>query len=378
MKKTVIMLALFAACCGIVGAAPLSARDEDGAPVAANGYAAMDEKGVLEPFRFMRRPVGDRDLLVEILYCGVCHSDIHEAVNDWNYTRYPNVPGHEIVGKVIRAGKNAALFKVGDCVGVGGTVVSCGECEMCLAGKEHLCVAPPSPPAEYPVAVGGYSDKIVVDERYAVRLPKDAPLEKLGPLMCAGITVYSPLKANVKPGDKVAVAGFGGLGHLAVRYAVAFGAEVTVFDVSEEKRQAALDFGAKRYVNVTRPEFGEVAERFDYVLTTIPVRYDVAPYLRMLKTGGELLLVGLPAEKDGPFVSIHDMPFGTRLSKWLMGSVRETQEMTDFSLTNGILPQVEVIPVQRINEAFRNVREGKVQFRYVIDMKSLGQSAPAD
>ena len=354
--------------CGICGTAEIMAQD---APIPVKGYAAMDEKSELVPYRFNRRPVGDRDLLVEILYCGVCHSDIHEAANDWHYTVYPNVPGHEIVGRVIRTGKDASKFHVGDYIGIGGTVTSCGECGMCRAGKEHLCTAVPAPPAEYPVAIGGYADKIVVDERYGIHIPQDAPMEKIGPLMCAGITVYSPLKANVKPDDKVAIAGFGGLGHMAVRYAVALGADVSVFDVSEEKRQAALQFGAKQYVNVTKPEFQEVEERFDYILTTIPSRYDIAPYLRMLKTGGELLLVGLPAEKDGPFISIHDMPFGTSISKWLMGSIGETQEMVDFSLANGILPQVEVIPIQQVNEAFRKVQEGKVQFRFVIDMKSI-------
>lgn len=346
--------------------------------IIAEGYAAMDERGELVPYRFPRRPVGERDLLVEILYCGVCHSDIHEAANDWHYTQYPNVPGHEIVGKVIRTGEGTSLFRVGDYIGIGGTVVSCGECDMCLAGKEHLCVAPPTPPAEYPVAIGGYSDKIVVDERYGIHIPKDAPLEKIGPLMCAGITVYSPLKARVKQGDKVAIAGFGGLGHMAVHYAVALGAEVSVFDVSEEKRPFAQQFGAKQYINVTRPEFHDVKNRFDYILTTIPSRYDIAPYLRMLKPEGELLLVGLPAEKDGPLINIHDIPFGARISKWLMGSIRETQEMVDFSLAYGIMPQVEVIPIQQINEAFRKVQEGKVQFRYVIDMKSIGHSQSKD
>lgn len=343
-------------------------------PIHAKGYAVMDNHSKLVPYNFDRRPVGNRDILVKILYCGICHSDIHEAANDWNYTSYPNVPGHEMVGKVIQIGKDVTRFRKDDYIGVGGTVTSCGECEMCKSGKEQLCTAPPVPHADYPILLGGYSNKIVVDERYGIHIPEGAPIERIGPLMCAGITTYSPLKATVKKGDKVAIAGFGGLGHMGVQFAVALGADVIVFDIAEDKREMALEFGAKKYVNVSHPEeLSGVTERFDYILTTIPTGYDLNPYLNLLKPEGELLIVGLPALKDAFMIDVHSMPFGTRISKWLMGGIKETQEMVDFSIEHHILPEVKVIPVQQVNEAFQSVKEGKVHFRYVIDMNTLNE-----
>lgn len=339
----------------------------------AKGYAAMDDKGQLVPYEFERRSMGDNDLLVEILYCGICHSDVHDVFNDWGITTFPTIPGHEMVGKVTRTGKDVSRFKVGDYVGVGATVIPCGKCETCQSGKEQFCADIPTDEDGNMVSVGGYSDKIVIDEHFGIKIPADAPVEKLGPLMCAGITVYSPLKAaGIKKGDKVAIAGFGGLGHLAVQYAVAFGAEVTVFDLTEEKRPLASQLGAVKYVNVTHPEEMEgMNGTFDYILTTITTRYEPVQYLNMLKTGGELLIVGLPANSDAPDININAIPFGTRISKWLMGGIPETQEVMDFSIEHGIYPMVEVIPIQQVNEAFQNVKDGKVHFRYVIDMKSL-------
>ena len=339
--------------------------------VSSNGYAAMDESGKLVPYKFERRAVGQNDVLLKIMYSGVCHSDIHDAHNDWGFTVYPTVPGHEIVGKVIEKGDSVTRFQVGDILGVaGGTINSCGECEMCQAGEEQYCTNPNiHEDGHNVVELGGYSDNIVVNERLCVRIPANAQIEKVAPLMCAGITVYSPLKSAVKKGDKVGIAGFGGLGHMALQYAVAFGAEATVFDITEEKRELALQMGAKRYVNVNRHEdLADIISDFNYIITTIPASYDILQYLNMLKTGGELMIVGLPSLKDAPSIPILAMPFGRKISKWLMGGVKETQEMVDYSVKNGIYPRVELIPIEQVNEAFQNVIDGKVHSRYVIDM----------
>lgn len=336
-------------------------------------YAAMDESGIQVPYEYNRRPVGDHDVLADILYCGICHSDVHEACNDWNYTTYPNVSGHEMVGRVVRVGKDVTRFRVGDYIGIGAVQASCMKCEQCKANNEQYCSHEDGMGFGDVASTCGFSDKMVVDEHFGITIPKDAPIEKLGPLMCAGITVYSPLKAaHIKKGDKVAIAGFGGLGHLAVRYAVAFGADVTVFDRTEEKRSLAASLGAKGYVNVNNSEEMNIKPgTFDYVLSTIPTRYDPVQYMNMLKVGGEFILIGLPATSETPSININSIPFGIRITKPLMGGIAETQEVMDFSIEHGIYPMVEVIPVTKMNEAFQNVKDGKVHFRYVVDMKTM-------
>ena len=341
--------------------------------IRVKSYAAMDERGIQVPYEFSRRPVGDHDVLVEILYCGICHSDVHEAFNDWGYTVYPNVSGHEMVGRVERIGKDVSRFKVGDYIGVGAVQSSCRRCEMCKSGKEQYCTHEGETGGNDTQPTCGFSSKTVVDEHYGIVIPKDAPIEKLGPIMCAGITVYSPLKAaNLKKGDKVAIAGFGGLGHMAVQYAIAFGAEVTIFDRTEEKRSLAMEMGAAHYVNVVHPEEMEGWQgKFDYVLTTIPTHYDPVQYLNMLRTGGEMMIVGLPATSEAPDININAIPFGVHISKWLMGGIAETREVMDYSIKNKIYPMVEVIPVQQMNDAFQKVKDGEVHFRYVVDMKTL-------
>ncbi len=364
MKSSVVFLTSLLLA-GIVAA--------QGEPIQAKGYAALNAEGKLVPHKFNRRAVGDRDLLVEILYCGICHSDVHEAFNDWGFTSYPVVPGHEMVGRVLQTGKQTTRFKSGEYIGIGATLNSCGQCAQCKAHKEQYCANVPVDADSTPVGIGGYSDKIVIHEDYGVKIPADAPLEKLGPIMCAGITVYSPLKAaKLTKGDKVVIAGFGGLGHLAVQYAVAFGAEVTVFDRTEAKRELAAKLGAIKYINTANPpEMEGMNGTFDYILTTIPTHYDPVQYLNMLKVGGELMIVGLPPAAEAPLININAIPFGVKISKWMMGGIAETQEAMDFSLQHKIYPMVEVTPIQKVNEAFQNVKEGKVHFRYTIDMKTL-------
>ncbi len=364
MKATIVSLA------ALLLAGNLMAQNE---PVQVKGYAALNAEGRLVPYEFKRRAVGEHDLLVELLYCGICHSDVHEAFNDWGFTVYPAVPGHEMVGRVVQAGKQTTRFKPGDYIGIGATLNSCGKCAMCQSHKEQYCADVPPDADSTPVGIGGYSDRMVIHENYGIKILANAPLEKLGPIMCAGITVYSPLKAaNIRKGNKVAIAGFGGLGHLAVQYATVFGAEVTVFDRTEEKRELAAKLGAVKYVNVGNPREMEGMNRmFDYILTTIPTHYDPVQYLNMLKVGGELMIVGLPATAEAPSININAIPFGVKISKWMMGGIAETQEVMDFSLQHKIYPMVEVTPIQQVNEAFKKVKDGKVHFRYVIDLKTL-------
>lgn len=340
-------------------------------------YAATDPSAPLTPYEFERRSLNDDDILIEILYSGICHSDIHTVKGDWGQVAYPLVPGHEIVGKVVKAGKNVTKFKVGDYAGVGCMVNSCGECYYCKAGEEQYCTKG----ATYTYSSkegdgytqGGYSNNIVVREAFAITIPKDAPLEKIAPLLCAGITTYSPLKYNkVKAGDKVAVAGFGGLGHMAVQYAVKMGAEVTVFDITEDKREAAAKLGAVRYVNTKNADESKDLEgTFDLILSTIPVSFSVESYLSMLKVDGTMVLIGVPAIKDMPSVQTWALQGRKKIYGALIGGIRETQEMMDYSVANNIYPMVEIIPIQQVNEAYKNVLAGKVQFRYVIDISSL-------
>jgi uncharacterized zinc-type alcohol dehydrogenase-like protein len=320
-------------------------------------------------------------VLIETLYAGICHSDIHHAHEDWRKETYPMVPGHEIAGLVVQVGKNVSKFKVGDYAGVGCLVNSCGECEYCKKGDEQYCDKRVLTYASKDIfhnnelTQGGYSNNIVVSEKFTIKIPKTAQLEKVAPLLCAGITTYSPLKfTHVKKGDKVAIAGFGGLGHMAVQYAVAFGAEVTVFDITENKRQDALKMGAVKYVNVRNPEeLKGLDSSFRVIISTIPAKYDPAMYLKMLKMDGDMVVLGLPAKENTPSVDIGTMIWQARRKIYgsQIGGISETQEMLDYSVANNIYPKVEIIPIQKLDEAYRKVLDGEVRFRYVIDMKSL-------
>lgn len=351
--------------------------------VHTQGYALFAKDGKFTPYEFTRHAVGDNDVLIKILYAGICHSDLHHAREEWRDETYPMVPGHEIAGQVVRIGKNVTKFKVGDYAGVGCMVNSCGQCKFCKRGEEQYCDKRVLTYAAKDIyhggelTQGGYSDNIVVSENFAVKVPQNAQLDKVAPLLCAGITTYSPIKfTHVKKGDKVGVAGLGGLGHMAVQYAVALGAEVTVFDITEEKRQDALAMGAVNYVDINNPEeLKGLDNSFRVILSTIPAKYDPAMYLKMLELDGELVILGLPSKENTPSVAISSLIWSARRKIYgsQIGGIPETQEMLDYSVTNNIYPRVEIIPVQKIDEAYQKVLAGEVKFRYVIDMRTLNK-----
>ena len=341
----------------------------------------MDKQGILQPYEFERRAVGDHDILIEIMYSGICHSDIHQARSEWGESIYPMVPGHEIAGRVAAVGKDVTKFKVGDMAGVGCMVNSCGECEHCRKGEEQYCdngktvYTYNSREWDGTPTLGGYSNNIVVTEDFALKIPEGADMKRIAPLLCAGATTYSPLRfTGVKKGDKIAVAGFGGLGHLAVQYAVSFGAEVTVFDISDEKRADALRMGAKQYVNVNNPaEIKELGNSFRVIISTIPTNFDVEQYVNMLKVDGELVLIGMPSHDQLPMLNVEALRMRKKVMGTLIAGIPETQEMLDYSVAHNIYPEVEMLEAdaEAINRAYRNVVDGKVKFRYVIDMGTL-------
>lgn len=346
--------------------------------IPAKGFAVFSKTDTFKPFTFSRHPVGANDILIEILYAGICHSDIHSARSEWKEGIYPMVPGHEIAGRVVAVGAKVTKFKVGDYAGVGCMVNSCGECEACKKSQEQFCQKKQTIFTydcldcfhDNEPTYGGYSNNIVVSEKFAINVPKDAPLDKVAPLLCAGITTYAPLKfSNVKAGDKVAVAGFGGLGSMAVKYAIKMGAEVYVFARNELKKQDALDMGVSGFYTSTRG----VKERFDLIISTIPTAYDVHSYLNLLKFGGEMAIVGLPPRECSPKIDTMSLVFdaGKKVYGSLIGGIAQTQEMLDFSLKHKIYPEIEVISVEQINEAYEKLTNGKARFRYVIDMKTL-------
>ena len=349
---------------------------QSGARISSKGYAVADKNAKFKAFSFTRHPLGERDILIEILFAGICHSDIHSAKSEWAQGIYPMVPGHEIAGRVIAVGKGVKKFKVGDYAGVGCMVNSCGKCDACKASREQFCSnvvftynckdgfhgGEPT--------YGGYSDNLVVSEDFAVTVPANAPLDKVAPLLCAGITTYSPLKfSKVKSGSRVGVAGFGGLGVMAVKYALKMGAEVSVFARNKKKEQDALRLGAKALY--TTDKLGEVRERFDLIISTIPTAYEPMDYVRLLDFGGELCIVGLPPTSVMPSISLNSFVYVAhrRVYGSIIGGMKETQEMLDFSLKHGIYPETEIITAAQIDEAYENLTSGRAKFRYVIDTK---------
>jgi alcohol dehydrogenase (NADP+) len=352
--------------------------------IPTQGLAVFEKNGKFQPYQFSRHAMGDHDIHIKILYAGICHSDLHHVRAEWGKEEFPMVPGHEIVGKVVKVGKNVTKFKKGDYAGIGCMIGSCRACEACKHDHEQYCEQ--GPVMTYhgidrynnnEHTQGGYSKDYVVAEDFAIKISSHAQMEKVAPLLCAGITTYSPIKfAGVKKGDKVGVAGFGGLGHMAVQYAVAIGAEVTVFDITEDKREDAHKLGVKRYVNVTDTEdMKNLNNSFDFIISTIPTQYDMNMYLKMLKYDGQMAIVGLPAFATMPTISLDKFIWhgNRKIFGSQIGGIKETQEMIDYSIKNNIYPQVQKINAEGklIDEAYQNIIDGKVKFRYVIDISTL-------
>ncbi|MCH5322282.1 MAG: NAD(P)-dependent alcohol dehydrogenase [Helicobacter sp.] len=349
-----------------------------GMRVPAVGYAVKSKDSRFEKFNFTRHSMGERDIVIEILFAGICHSDIHSARSEWHEGIYPMVPGHEIAGRVIAVGDKVTKFKVGDYAGVGCMVNSCGECEACKRSQEQFCQRGQCVFTydckdcfhDNEPTYGGYSNNIVVSEKFAICVPQDAPLDKVAPLLCAGITTYSPLKfSQIKKGDRVGVAGFGGLGMMAVKYAIAMGASVYVFARNKNKEKEALQMGAKQLFDSTK----NVEQMFDFIISTIPTAYDPMEYVNLLKYGGELAIVGLPPTEVCPNINLANLVFsgGRKVYGSIIGGIKETQEMLDFSLKHKIYPETQIIRANQIDEAYTNLTTGKAKFRYVIDMKTL-------
>ena len=347
----------------------------------ARGYAAHSHTDPLIPYEFERRAVGPDDVRIEILYSGICHSDLHQARDDWGGSIYPMVPGHEIIGRVVGVGPGVSRFAVGDRVGVGCLVASCRECEQCLAGQEMFCTQ--SSVGTYGAwdrfhgerTQGGYSTSVVVAEDFVLRIPQGQDPAAAAPLLCAGITTYSPLvAAGVGPGSTVAVAGLGGLGHLAVKIAAALGADVTVFTTSPAKASDARELGAGDVVLSTEPgALDAAAGRFDVVIDAIAAPHDINAYLRTLRPGGRLVQVGLPPTGDaGQSVDASLLVRGgLSLVGSKIGGIPQTQEMLDFCAEHGVATQIELVTEPELNGAWDRMVAGDVKYRFVLDVASL-------
>ncbi len=346
--------------------------------LSTKSYAVKEAKNKLEPFLIQRREPGPNDVLIDIAYCGICHSDIHQARNEWGSGRYPMVPGHEIAGKVLRAGPAVSRFKAGDAVGVGRFVDSCRECEGCRDGFEQFCDKGVSwtyngtEQDGKTLTHGGYSSQITVDENYVLKIPPSISLAHAAPLLCAGITTYSPLRYfKVVPGQKVGIVGFGGLGHMAVKLAAAMGAEVTVFSTSSAKEADAKRFGAKDFLISKDPKnFEPLAGKFNFILDTVSAPHDLNSYLNLLRRDGTMALVGAP-DKPAEIHAFSLILKRRKLAGSLIGGIRETQEMLDFCARENVIPEIEIIPAQKVNEAFDRTVKGDVRYRFVLDMKTF-------
>jgi alcohol dehydrogenase (NADP+) len=350
---------------------------ESRAKLKTPAYAAQSVKAALAPWSIERREPGSHDVLIDILYCGVCHSDIHQVRDEWGGSTFPMVPGHEIVGQIVKVGGEVKKWKPGQIVGVGCFVDSCRRCEACRAGEEQYCHEGMTltyngheRDGKTPT-YGGYSTRITVDENYVLNMPEGIPLERAAPLLCAGITTYSPLKHfGLKAGDKLGVVGLGGLGHMAVKLGHAMGAHVTVLSHSPGKREDAQKLGADDFL-VTKNEqvFKDHAGRFDFILDTVSATHDYNAYLNLLRRDATMVLVGLP---DPTPLSAAPLILKRRqLAGSLIGGIRETQEMLDFCAKHGVAADVEVIPIQKINEAYERMLKNDVRYRFVIDLASL-------
>ncbi len=344
----------------------------------AKAYAAHDATSPLGPFSLQRRDPQPGDVHIEILFCGVCHSDLHTARNEWGGTVYPCVPGHEIVGRVLRVGSGVQKFKPGDLAAVGCLVDSCRACASCREGLEQYCengfVLTYNGPDKHSggVTYGGYSDSIVVDEAFVLRVPTNLDLAAAAPLLCAGITTYSPLRHwKVGKGQKVGVVGLGGLGHMAVKFANAFGAHVVMITTSPGKAADARRLGAHEVIISKDPEqMKKHHNSFDFILDSVSAQHDVGAYLELLKRDATMVVVGVP-EKPLPLGMFPLVLGRRRVAGSLIGGLAETQEMLDFCGERGIACDIELIPIGRINEAYERMLKSDVKYRFVIDMASL-------
>jgi uncharacterized zinc-type alcohol dehydrogenase-like protein len=344
----------------------------------AKAFAAPAQTSPLGPFGIQRREPGPRDVEIKILFCGVCHTDLHFARNDWGGTVYPVVPGHEIVGRVTRTGKSVKKFKEGDAVAVGCMVDSCRKCESCKDGEEHLCERGTTftynseDKKSGGMTYGGYSQSVVVDQDFVLRVPKNLDLAASAPLLCAGITTYSPLRHHkAGKGQKVGIVGLGGLGHMGVKLAKAFGARVVVFTTSPGKAKDARRLGASEVVVSTNPEeMKKHANSFHFILDTVSAKHDINAYLELLKRDAILTQVGAPPQPLE--VNVFHLIIKRRaFTGSLIGGIAETQEMLNFCGKHGIVSDIEMIPIQKINEAYERLLKNDVKYRFVIDMASL-------
>jgi len=346
------------------------------------GYAAKTPSAPLAPFTFDRREPRPDDVVIEILYCGVCHSDLHQARNDWGFSEYPIVPGHEVIGRVVSVGDSVTKFKVGDLAGIGCMVDSCRECNPCQEGLEQYCeegnvqTYNGHDRHDHQPTYGGYSQTIIASEAFVLHIPQGIDLKGAAPLLCAGITTWSPLRHwNIGKGSKVAVVGLGGLGHMAIKLAHGLGAEVTLFTRSPGKEADARRLGADHIVYSTdADQMQSVANQFDLIIDTVPYVHDINPYLSTLTLDGTLVFVGFLG--DNPPVSTLPLILGRKsVAGSCIGGIAETQEMLDFCGEHGITADVEVIKMDEINDAFERMLKSDVKYRFVIDMSSLSANA---
>lgn len=342
-------------------------------------FGTKSAEAPLEGMTIQRRTNTAHDVEIDIMYCGVCHSDLHTARNDWGGTKYPSVPGHEIVGRVISVGDHVTKFKTGDLVGVGCIVDSCRECSSCKQDLEQYCVSGMT--GTYNGTdkhlgghtFGGYSEKVVVDENYVLHIPENLDAAAVAPVLCAGITTWSPLRHwNVQAGSKVAVIGLGGLGHMAIKLANALGADVTLFSRSPEKEQEARELGAHRMIISTdEAQMKSVKANFDLIIDTVPYVHDINPYISTLNINGTLVLVGYLGPLE-PILNTVPMIVGRKsVAGSLIGGIKETQELLDFCGEHNIVSEIEMIDMQNINEAYERMLKSDVRYRFVIDMQSL-------
>ena len=341
-----------------------------------NAYATTSASSPLAPFSISRRKPAAKDVAIEILYSGICHSDVHQARNEWGNSIYPMVPGHEIVGRVTAIGDAVTKFKVGDLAGIGCIVDSCRSCPSCKNNEEQFCEGGMvgtynSIGKDGEPTYGGYSTSIVTDENYVLHVPENLDIKGVAPLLCAGITTYSPIMAwNVKPGQQVAIVGLGGLGHMGVKFAVALGAEVTVISTSDNKKEDAKRLGAHNFVNSKNPgEVEAVRGKFDFILNTVSAPHSYDAMMQLVKTGGAMVLVGAPPEPSQ--IAGFSLIMGKKkLAGSLIGGIKETQEMLDFCGKHNITSDVEIIKMNYINEAYERMMRSDVKYRFVVDVKA--------